>query len=219
MSAAEAAKLYESIIDDVINESRQDFEDSGIDEATLQELMQIWREKLSGTGVGQFSWDPRPDPEEAAAAEQIKHEEAALKKEEADTKANFEMTIDTLNGEKAVKVKKERKPKTRVKKERSHSNDPALEGLSDISSDEEGFNDSDDINSDLDDSDEDDLLNDSDFDGEGEGEGDVETNTMLCLYDKVQRVKNKWKSNLKEGVANINGKDYAFQKANGESEW
>ncbi|ODV84833.1 hypothetical protein CANARDRAFT_28969 [[Candida] arabinofermentans NRRL YB-2248] len=72
--------------------------------------------------------------------------------------------------------------------------------------------DSDEINSDLDDP-EDDEIN---SDDENE---DPEFNIMLCLYDRVQRVKNKWKCNLKDGIANIEGKDYAFQKATGDSEW
>ena len=71
---------------------------------------------------------------------------------------------------------------------------------------------SDGINSDLDDSDEDHDLYEEDE--------DLETGMiMLCLYDKVQRVKNKWKYVLKDGIANINGKDYVFAKATGESEW
>jgi transcription initiation factor TFIIA large subunit len=68
------------------------------------------------------------------------------------------------------------------------------------------------INSDLDDSDEDG----DDDDDEDELENGM---IMLCLYDKVQRVKNKWKYVLKDGIANINGKDYLFSKATGESEW
>lgn len=69
------------------------------------------------------------------------------------------------------------------------------------------------INSDLDDSDDDALRADGD---EGE-EGDVQT--VLCLYDKVQRTKNKWKCVLKDGIVNVNGRDFAFAKANGEFEW
>lgn len=69
-----------------------------------------------------------------------------------------------------------------------------------------------DINSDLDDSD--DELNFGD-----EEESEEQGMIMLCLYDKVQRVKNKWKYVLKDGVANINGKDYVFSRAQGESEW
>lgn len=174
MSSQEAARLYETVIADVVAELRTDFENQGIDEATLQELANLWKAKLLEAGVGVFPWDP----------------------------------------EGTVPVKREvpvRVPEVRVKKEKKvkAEHDPTLEGLSDVSLDE-GFHDSDDLNEGLDDSDDlDDALED----------GDVETNTMLCLYDKVQRIKNKWKLALKEGVANINGTDYAFFKATGETEW
>ncbi|KAJ4311921.1 transcription factor IIA subunit alpha [Fusarium piperis] len=67
------------------------------------------------------------------------------------------------------------------------------------------------INSDLDDPEED--RDDDDVDDEGLG------NIMLCMYDKVQRVKNKWKCTLKDGVLTVNGKEYVFHKATGEYEW
>ena len=55
------------------------------------------------------------------------------------------------------------------------------------------------INSDLDDPD-DDVL--------GETEDDPSTGElMLCTYDKVQRVKNKWKCTLKDGVLTTGGKE------------
>ncbi|KAI1414027.1 transcription factor IIA, alpha/beta subunit [Hypoxylon sp. FL1857] len=66
------------------------------------------------------------------------------------------------------------------------------------------------INSDLDDPD--DNLEEEDEDEDG---GQI----MLCMYDKVQRVKNKWKCVLKDGVLSVNGKDYVFHKATGEYEW
>lgn len=67
------------------------------------------------------------------------------------------------------------------------------------------------INSDLDDPD--DGLN------EDDDEEDDKANVMLCMYDKVQRVKNKWKCVMKDGVITINGKEYVFHKASGEYEW
>ncbi|KAK5992828.1 Transcription initiation factor IIA large subunit [Cladobotryum mycophilum] len=67
------------------------------------------------------------------------------------------------------------------------------------------------INSDLDDPDED--RDDDEVDDEGLG------HIMLCMYDKVQRVKNKWKCTLKDGVLTVNGKEYVFNKATGEYEW
>ncbi|KAI8926478.1 transcription factor IIA, alpha/beta subunit-domain-containing protein [Entophlyctis helioformis] len=60
----------------------------------------------------------------------------------------------------------------------------------------------------------------SELDDDDEDEADVETNHLvLCQWEKVQRVKNKWKTILKDGVANINGKDYLFSKANCDFEW
>ncbi|KAF8141093.1 transcription factor IIA, alpha/beta subunit-domain-containing protein [Mycena galopus ATCC 62051] len=71
------------------------------------------------------------------------------------------------------------------------------------------------INSDLDDSDtenEDDAAN-------GGEEGGVETDIVFCTYDKVQRVKNKWKCVLKDGMIHTGGRDYLFQRCTGEFEW
>lgn len=68
------------------------------------------------------------------------------------------------------------------------------------------------INSDLDDSD----TENEDEDEEG---GSGETDIVFCTYDKVARVKNKWKCVLKDGMIHINGKDYLFAKCTGEFEW
>ncbi|KAL0576222.1 transcription factor IIA subunit alpha [Marasmius crinis-equi] len=68
------------------------------------------------------------------------------------------------------------------------------------------------INSDLDDSDEGD-------DDEVE-EGTVQdADIVFCTYDKVARVKNKWKCILKDGMIHVNNKDYLFSKCTGEFEW
>ena len=48
-----------------------------------------------------------------------------------------------------------------------------------------------------------------------EEDADGNEDMMLCLYDKVQRVKNKWKCVLRDGVASIGGRDYLFSKCNG----
>ncbi|CAB4252751.1 similar to Saccharomyces cerevisiae YOR194C TOA1 TFIIA large subunit [Maudiozyma barnettii] len=72
--------------------------------------------------------------------------------------------------------------------------------------------DTDEVGSELDDSDDDYLIS------EGEDDGPDE-NLMLCLYDKVTRTKARWKCSLKDGVVTINHKDYTFQKAQVEAEW
>lgn len=72
--------------------------------------------------------------------------------------------------------------------------------------------DADAINSDLDDSDDD--------NNNAMGEDDDEhIDNILCTYDKVQRVKNKWKCTLKDGVMSVGGKEWVFHKGMGEFEW
>lgn len=68
--------------------------------------------------------------------------------------------------------------------------------------DERVEDDEDAINSDLDDPD--DLVAE-----EHEGE-DAVGQVMLCTYDKVQRVKNKWKCTLKDGILTTGGKEYVL---------
>lgn len=63
-------------------------------------------------------------------------------------------------------------------------------------------NDEDAINSDLDDPDEN-VVDEGDEDAQ---QGQI----MLCTYDKVQRVKNKWKCTLKDGVLTTGGKEYVM---------
>lgn len=84
-------------------------------------------------------------------------------------------------------------------------------GVAQYDGEDDDIADEDAINSDLDDSDED--QEEEEVDDEGLG------HIMLCMYDKVQRVKNKWKCVLKDGVLTVNGKEYVFHKATGEYEW
>ncbi|XP_046862659.1 transcription initiation factor IIA subunit 1-like [Xenia sp. Carnegie-2017] len=44
-------------------------------------------------------------------------------------------------------------------------------------------------------------------------------NVVVCQFDRITRSKNKWKFHLKDGIMNLNTKDFIFNKANGEAEW
>ncbi|KAJ9646339.1 transcription factor IIA subunit alpha [Coniosporium apollinis] len=89
---------------------------------------------------------------------------------------------------------------------------PQLDGELDSEAKEELDEDA--INSDLDDSDEDPIVEENDDDTFA-ALGDH----MVCTYDKVNRVKNKWKCTLKDGILHANNKDYLFHKASGDFEW
>lgn len=81
----------------------------------------------------------------------------------------------------------------------------------DAAGDDDDEEDEDAINSDLDDPDELD---------EDAAEGEESTDqVMLCTYDKVQRVKNKWKCTLKDGILRMQGSEMLFHKGSGEFEW
>lgn len=264
MSNIEASKLYEAIIEEVISDSRQDFEDSGIDESTLQELKKIWCEKLSHTQVARFSWDDEENnatndndilqtqqiaqgsglvgsslqlgssgelelpilsdsqlsyntvqPSNSTSSNlgiQIPDMDPRPKIEYEDNNSGLMLpTINQADGSFEFTLYTDEAPKF-MKRLKSSKNVKQADGVDDDDDEDDNiFDDSDDINSDLDDG----LESEKSDDEDGDQEGQI----MLCLYDKVQRVKNKWKSNLKEGIANINGRDYVFQKATGESEW
>lgn len=108
-----------------------------------------------------------------------------------------------------------------------------LDGANDTSDEdasEEDFGDNDD---DRDDNDDEQNDNEDDFLGEEEdplnSEDDVseddpselfETdNVVVCQYDKITRSRNRWKFHLKDGIMNLQGRDFVFQKAVGDAEW
>lgn len=93
-----------------------------------------------------------------------------------------------------------------------HPSHPSLPQASQVSGSSTQPDDSEAINSDLDDSD---TGDDEDADEGGAGDSDI----VFCTYDKVARVKNKWKCILKDGMIHVNGKDYLFAKCTGEFEW
>lgn len=42
---------------------------------------------------------------------------------------------------------------------------------------------------------------------------------FLLFTPQIHRSKNKWKFHLKDGIMNLNGRDYVFSKAIGDAEW
>lgn len=63
----------------------------------------------------------------------------------------------------------------------------------------------------------------SDLDDE-EDEGEVQiaenvANLTLCQYEKITRVRNRWRGVLRAGIVHINGRDYCFSRANMDFDW
>lgn len=233
MSNSEASKLYETIVKDVIESSRPDFFNNDIDESILEELKRIWCDKLTQTRVAEFSWDEEKNHvSKESEFDSTDYHRMIMK--EGETMNNFKnYDFDLLGGgdygfdnKKILRVNLDEEEVMFPKLDQSDGmveitvdgkdakdmleiirkgSDGMQESKNDLSKE------SDFINSDLDD--------DLETEKSENNSEDHECQIMLCLYDKVQRVKNKWKFILKEGIANIHGKDYVFQKASGESDW
>lgn len=52
-----------------------------------------------------------------------------------------------------------------------------------------------------------------------EEDADEVEDYMLCTFEKVHRTKAKWKAALRNGIAHIDGRDYVFNRCNGEMQW
>lgn len=207
--------MYRSIIDDVINNVRQDFEEMGIEKEVLEELQRSWEAKIVATQVAEFEGAPALPPAKSRSSK--KQEPKAEVKSEPNG-ANGSGASSGSNGADQHRSKAARTAGTTdvAGAAESGANNGAA-GSAKTEDDDAAagqkrkrISDDDEIGSDLDDSDDEDL------DGGADGDND---DMVLCLYDKVQRVKNKWKCVLKDGVASIDGRDYLFAKCNGEFEW
>lgn len=102
-----------------------------------------------------------------------------------------------------------------------------LDGTNDTSDDdddedshEEAQDEDEEQNEDEDNEEEEEPLNsDDDVSDEDATELFYTENVVVCQYDKITRTRNRWKFHLKDGIMNLKGKDYLFQKANGDAEW
>jgi len=240
MSNKVVPQTYRSIIDKVINSVRPDFEENGVEDAVLVALQQSWEAKLAMSRVTDFSSDPRlgayqrmlpPDEPKGTLAgtsdaagsasgsasanggsgqvdEDVKPSEAVANAASASTSNSTSANSgDATASTSAAPAASTSQPPAPSK--------PAPNP------------DSNEIGSDLDDDSDEDLLSDEDdptgenggMNGLGGGSSDERGDVIIALYEKVQRVKNKWKITLKDGVISAEGKDYLFNKCQGDFEW
>ncbi|VDP14940.1 unnamed protein product [Soboliphyme baturini] len=63
------------------------------------------------------------------------------------------------------------------------------------------------------------LNSDDDVSNEDANELFEADSVVACQYEKVTRTRNKWKFIFKDGIMNLNGKDFVFNRATGEAEF
>ncbi|CAG2235385.1 transcription initiation factor IIA subunit 1-like [Mytilus galloprovincialis] len=152
--------------------------------------------------------------------------QAAMPQQQQAAQAQIVTTIP----QQATLVQQNRQVPTVVQNNQNTQGVLQFDGADDSSSEDDDDDDNDD---------DDDDENDENKDGEDEFQGEEEEplnseddvsdedptdlfdtdNVVVCQYDKINRNKNKWKFYLKDGIMNLNGRDFVFQKANGDAEW
>lgn len=192
-----------------MNNVRQDFEDMGIEKEVLEELQRSWEAKIVATQVAEFEGAPALPPARSRSSKKP-ITKAEIKQEDVNGLPVPGSSRDDQHRTKMARGEGSTDVASAVGGSASAENGDSLDPSTTAGDKRKRVSDGDEIGSDLDDSDDEDL------DGGADGDND---DMVLCLYDKVQRVKNKWKCVLKDGVASIDGRDYLFAKCNGEFEW
>merc|ERR1719184_124526 len=221
----EEGEESEVIIAGVMDGVRQSFIDSGVDLEVLAKLEELWVSKLKSSGSpGVAIADvlvPAPLPRRTKCDKSKETENT----EDVGSKTNRTCKNDIENIETELQnVPLISSPSVSKVKKRKHRRPKILQvdGPADSSDEEDAVDDDDDGDDDDDDDDgveEEPLGSEDDISDEDASDLFETDNVVVCQYDKITRARNKWKFHLKDGIMNLNGKDYVFQRANGDAEW
>jgi len=225
------------IISGVIDGMKQSFIDEGVDLSVLEKLQSLWVSKLGSAGAGLSVRDVKEPVSKAKRGSRRRKVASKIKKSDSTDEDNSAVDdieeVDESGGSSLVVAEPEQSKK-RGKSSKKIKKLQQVDGPADSSDEDDGVDDDEDGDDDEDDDDSD-INPDGDDDDEGVeeeplgSEDDIsdedasdlfETdNVVVCQYDKITRARNKWKFHLKDGIMNLNGKDYVFQRAHGDAEW
>jgi hypothetical protein len=248
LAAQKDSNIHVRVIDDVLAEIKPAFAEDGLPPSLLVLLKKLWLHKLgianddeeedvedgatsSDDGLGIANDDEEEDGATSS------HDGSFHGFTDSDIENTPKRSVEPLPVELGARPKVPlvsgsiEKPDESSKTKNKQTIIPQLDGPNNSSSSSEVDNDDDDDDDDIDD-----ALNDDedDVDGASEdeplGSGDDISdedpselfnteNVVVCQYDKITRTRNKWKFHLKDGIMNLNGKDYVFQRATGEAAW
>jgi len=274
-------KIYLTVIDEVLTNVREAFLDEGYDEQLLQELKQLWENKLNASKAVQTADESNTNGNSTGSTANNNNNSSSglrlptVTKESSSNRGMNNQNNAPVNnnaGANNSDIKPEMDSATRSAlhalpqivypnqhhyhhhlqlhhdtnnrsingKKSNHT--PQLDGGVDGSSSDDDDDDDDlTANSMHGDEEDDDKTNNEDH-SECEGKEDPDPlnsdddlteqgspdsqsdlfdtdHVIVCQYDKITRIKNRWKFHLKDGIMNINGRDYLFSKANGDAEW
>lgn len=154
--------------------------------------------QTDGAGDGMDAWNAYMTQRRMVSSEDVEKNDRVMRNDIAELARSFDnglmLPLQRSTGKKR-KTTARNAPLSHIAE--ASPSIPQLDG-EDEKEDIKDEDDEDAINSDLDSS--------EDEGNQGE-EDDDDIDSMLCTYDKVQRVKNKWKCTLKDGIFRANGKE------------
>lgn len=239
-------ELYHSIVDEVVDNVKEAFLEEGFDESVLRSLKEAWIRRISESQQirpqviqPNPQHDPTQNQQHQSQPQQINQQQPP---QQIVQQQPLLQQIIQQNQPQQIANNHPQAPQASVVQQLqnhhpSHQplqqNIPQLDGShgssdedDDIDESDGDFPDGDDDVSDEEDKetdtnrDDEDPLNSGDDVSNDESSEMFETdNVVVCQYDKITRNRNKWKFHLKDGIMNINGRDYVFQKAVGDAEW
>jgi transcription initiation factor TFIIA large subunit len=218
-------ELYNSIIDEVVDNVKEAFLEEGFDEQTLRALKEAWLRRISE------SQQPRPQVVQSNAQQQQSSQPQMNQQTQPPS-----TQVQVIQSQSHVTQSPQVQVIQQSQNHHSHlrqQNIPQLDGSNGTSDEDEDIDESDgdfpegdddvsdeeDKETDTNRDDEDPLNSGDDVSNDESSEMFETDNVVVCQYDKITRNRNKWKFHLKDGIMNINGRDYVFQKAVGDAEW
>lgn len=267
-------ELYNSIVDDVVDNVKEAFSEEGVDEQILKALKEAWLRKIRESQQPRHTQQQQLQNHHAQQQQQLQQQQLqSMQPQQAsvivynnsgssnvNTTNNNNGNInhqpltqqhrpnDSIHASTALNLSQQHRRQLQAEGDQhqredqksNHSNStsnhvPQLDGSNGTSDEDNDDEESDgefpDGDDDVDVSDEEDKDTDTNRDDEdplnsGDDVSNDESsemfetdNVVVCQYDKITRNRNKWKFHLKDGIMNINGRDYVFQKAVGDAEW
>merc|ERR1712098_78868 len=213
---------------------KQSFIDSGVDLDVLNKLQDLWVSKLKANSSQGLSIADviQPAPVKKGGRKKILSKKPRVKVE--GKKGNSQIKIEEeedmqvvggIDQDRGEKEKKFTESEEVIVISSDEENTgsisfkmPQVDGPAD-SSDDDDDDDNDPDGEDDEGVEEEPLGSEDDISDEDASDLFDTENVVVCQYDKITRARNKWKFHLKDGIMNLNGKDYVFQRANGEAEW
>lgn len=231
-------ELYHSIVDEVVDNVKEAFLEEGFDEQTLKTLKEAWLRRISESQQHRPQVI-QPNPQHGSQQQQPS-QQPSQPPPQSPPQSQPQLIQQNNHQQQQNNHQQQQQPQqiqqaSVIQQNHNHlqslnQNIPQLDGSNGTSDEDDDIDESDDFVSSDESDDEDketdtpredeDPLNSGDDVSNDESSEMFETeNVVVCQYDKITRNRNKWKFHLKDGIMNINGRDYVFQKAVGDAEW